>query len=105
MFFCYRQAAKCYVYMVDIEELPNISMSKWWIRGWTLQELLAPKSLDFFSRHWKFLGTKAGLVNQVSAKSGIDAAALNGGAPLSSFSLVNRMSWAAHRKTTRIEAS
>ena len=63
MFRWYQNAAKCYVY------LSNISMGKytlssepiwesdfrrsqWFTRGWTLQELLAPRSVEFFFLGW-----------------------------------------------------
>ena len=68
----YRDAAKCYVYLSDVpgstSDTDNNSHllpwelafreSKWFTRGWTLQELLAPTSVEFFSRHSKPLGDK-----------------------------------------------
>jgi hypothetical protein len=61
MFRWYRDAAKCYVYLSDVstgkhswssERLWEVGFrqSRWFTRGWTLQELLAPRSVEFFSQ-------------------------------------------------------
>jgi hypothetical protein len=70
----------------------------------TLQELIAPISVDFFSMEGARLGTKTELESKISGITGIPIAALRG-APLSGFSVEERKSWAAHRKTKRIEDS
>src|SRR3954447_12685662 len=62
MFRWYHHAAKCFVFLSDVsvglnEETwePDLRKSRWFTRGWTLQELLAPRSVDFFSREGKWL--------------------------------------------------
>ncbi|KAH9203198.1 hypothetical protein DL95DRAFT_506417 [Leptodontidium sp. 2 PMI_412] len=76
--------------------------SNWFTRGWTLQELIAPKSVEFFSKEGKLLGDKSTLERQVCEITGIPAKALRG-SPLSDFSITERMSWAGRRKTSREE--
>jgi hypothetical protein len=116
MFRWYRDEAKCYVYLSDIPrhavdmnsqstQLPWESafrQSRWFTRGWTLQELIAPICVEFFSRDWEFLGDKISLERYICEISGIPAKALQGNA-LSDFSVAERMSWAVNRETTRKE--
>jgi hypothetical protein len=65
--------------------------SRWFTRGWTLQELLAPASLEFFSVDGQPLGDKRSLEQQIHRITGIPVKALQGN-PLSSFSITKRMS-------------
>ena len=67
MFRWYRHADKCYVFLSDVTTYKceteqawqsAFRSSRWFTRGWTLQELLAPKSVDFFSLEEKLLGDK-----------------------------------------------
>ncbi|KAF2468371.1 HET-domain-containing protein [Lindgomyces ingoldianus] len=98
MFLWYRNAARCYVYMSDVSSpLPETSKeatpppwvsdfqkSRWLTRGWTLQELLAPGTVEFFSRERRKLGDKLSLAQQVHEITGIPHFALQG-ASLSQF--------------------
>ncbi|KAF8862778.1 HET-domain-containing protein [Acephala macrosclerotiorum] len=111
MFRWYSNARHCYVYLIDvsahdidqdIDQKSAFRKSRWFGRGWTLQELLAPKSVKFFSREGKQLGDKNSLVQLICEITGIPTAALQG-APLPSFSVPARISWANGRKTTREE--
>lgn len=110
MFRWYGAAIKCYVYLSDVSEPGNLTPtidsgfanSRWFTRGWTLQELIAPKSVEFFSWEGKSLGYKADMLHEISKITGIPIEALQG-TPLSKFSVAERMSWAAGRKTTREE--
>ncbi|PQE20984.1 HET domain-containing protein [Rutstroemia sp. NJR-2017a BBW] len=85
---------------------PNLTSaifeSQYFSRGWTLQELIAPKEVVFYSGDWQKISTKKELIDGLSYTTGIDAAALRG-EPLASFSVANRMSWASRRQTTREE--
>lgn len=72
-------------------------------RGWTLQELLAPSEIVFFSRDWVEIGKKSTLCGILSKITRIDEKILMHVKPLESASIAKRMSWAAHRKTTRSE--
>jgi hypothetical protein len=116
MFRWYRNAAKCYVYLSDVPrdapdtddafcQLPWESAfrkSRWFTRGWTLQELIAPKYVEFFSKYWEQLGNKASLGTIIHEITGIPDKALQG-VPLSDFTVTERMSWAVQRETTRKE--
>ena len=78
--------------------------SEWFTRGWTLQELLAPRYVVFLSQNWRALGTKDSLVDLLEEITGIDAPVLFGeSGSLDKVSVARRMSWAAGRKTTRVE--
>ena len=115
MFRWYRNAAKCYVYLSDVStngsdpvEPPLKSWhsafrkSRWFTRGWTLQELIAPLSVEFFCFNGKRLGDKKSLERQLHEITGIAVPALQGSS-LSGFSVRDRMSWAANRETQREE--
>jgi hypothetical protein len=116
MFRWYRSAARCYVYLSDVsapsleyEEEARSSLwdsefreSEWFTRGWTLQELLAPGVVEFFSRDWVKLGDKTSLIQQIHETTGIPRLALEG-APLSQFPVNERLRWKGDRKTRRDE--
>jgi hypothetical protein len=108
MFRWYRNAAKCYVYLADVSmgSQDNIDQalqkSRWFTRGWTLQELIAPGSVEFFSSDDKRLGDKKSLEQQLFNITGVALAALRGD-PLNSFSVEERMSWAEKRTTKKEE--
>ncbi|OCL13222.1 hypothetical protein AOQ84DRAFT_385551 [Glonium stellatum] len=76
--------------------------SKWFTRGWTLQELIAPSLVEFYDSNWTEIGTKATLEDFLTDKTGIPREALRGGNP-SACNVVQRMQWASRRVTTRIE--
>jgi len=73
--------------------------SKWFTRGWTLQELLAPATVEFFSQNGKFLGTKISLEREIHEVTRIPVNAIRG-QRFSDFSIEERMSWSAGRRTT-----
>ncbi|KAH8664470.1 heterokaryon incompatibility protein-domain-containing protein [Xylariales sp. PMI_506] len=102
MFRWYREAAICYAHLSDAEDLTQIEHSRWFSRGWTLQELVAPKTVIFYSSDWHNLGTKSELSKILSDVTGIDESYLTG-EDLESASVAKRMSWASQRKTSRIE--
>jgi hypothetical protein len=49
---------ECYVYLADLTSISELLASRWFTRGWTLQELIAPESALFFNKHWQEIGTK-----------------------------------------------
>lgn len=99
MFRYYSSAVKCYVYLADVESEEDFGASRWFTRGWTLQELLAPRTVEFFSKEGELLGTKLSLESEISRITGIPGAALRG-RELASFSVEERMGWAKTRTTT-----
>jgi acyl carrier protein len=122
MFQWYKLAAKCYVYLSDVpsdEETREqmFEKSKWFTRGWTLQELLAPQELVFFAQDWTSIGYKASigandqdsdegcvdLTKEISRITEIPIEYLMGQKAISQACLAQRMYWAARRETTRAE--
>ncbi|KAH6698527.1 heterokaryon incompatibility protein-domain-containing protein [Leptodontidium sp. MPI-SDFR-AT-0119] len=105
MYRWYQNAKVCYAYLEDIpseytrEDLQN---SRWFKRAWTLQELLAPMKVVFYSKEWLSIGTKASLQTAISEITGIDENYLARGW-LPGASVAKRMSWAANREATRSE--
>jgi hypothetical protein len=101
MFTWYRNSSICYAYLSDVpwikpsstsdECFENLHESRWFRRGWTLQELIAPVGLTFYSADWRPMGTKLQLCNVVSKICGIATDALMG-RPLKEFSVGERMS-------------
>ena len=66
MFEWYSKSTACYAYLDDVtletgvaDESSSFRNSKWWTRGWTLQELLAPSSVIFYDQSWNEIGTKS----------------------------------------------
>jgi hypothetical protein len=111
MFRWYHDADKCYVYLSDVSISGSsknetweqtFQKSRWFTRGWTLQELIAPASVEFFSIEGERLGDKKSLERQIHDITGIATQALQG-TPLSHFGVDKRMSWAAKRETKREE--
>ncbi|KAM5545467.1 hypothetical protein V8D89_000505 [Ganoderma adspersum] len=106
MFTWYRKATICYAFLADVpeddfhERLPH---SRWFTRGWTLQELIAPRHLVFLTSEWKTMGTKATLAFEVERITGIDYLVLLDRQSLDDVGVARRMSWASKRQTTRVE--
>ncbi|KAK0728308.1 heterokaryon incompatibility protein-domain-containing protein [Lasiosphaeria miniovina] len=109
MFAWYRASKVCYVYLADVtadgveDIMPALRISRWFTRGWTLQELLAPENVVFFSRDWIRLGTKIELAKEISAVTGIHQRYLQSSDAIFSASVAGRMSWMRNRVTTRVE--
>jgi hypothetical protein len=116
MFRWYRNAKKCYVYLTDVsapahdgDVPPSLSTweaafrdSRWFTRGWTLQELIAPAVVEFFSQGGKLLGNKKSLEKPIHEITQIPIQALRGN-PFSDFSIAERKGWAAERQTAEEE--
>ena len=117
MFRWYSDAKKCYVYLSDVlknattendeplrsEWKEQFRRSRWFTRGWTLQELIAPSSVEFFASDSQRLGNKMSLTVLLSEITGIPVDALRGTSPLSNFATDERMSWSNGRETARPE--
>ncbi|KAI0665875.1 hypothetical protein C8Q78DRAFT_930901, partial [Trametes maxima] len=113
MYDWYRYADVCYVFLPDVPTPAMVAdlhapgsafqNSRWHKRGWTLQELLAPGVVVFFSSEWNIIGTKHTLAALIHAITGIDRDVLTFQRPLEEFSVACRMSWAASRETSREE--
>ncbi|KAK5094369.1 hypothetical protein LTS08_008650 [Lithohypha guttulata] len=115
MYRWYQEAIKCYVYLPDVSCPqrgsggdayalwgPQFHVSKWFARGWTLQELLAPKTVEFYSCEGPWLGDKTTLAQQIHQITGVPVDALHSSS-LAQFSTIERMRWAEGRKTKKPE--
>lgn len=105
MWIWYKLSTICYVYLFDVT-VPSFSefaQSSWWTRGWTLQELLAPQELTFFTAEWNAIGPKKHMDMTISRITNINPNIVNGTIPLRSVCIAQRMSWASTRTTSRIE--
>ncbi|KAH6656094.1 hypothetical protein BKA67DRAFT_622504 [Truncatella angustata] len=99
MFQWYKSATRCYVYLSDVNNSGSgLRKSRWFTRGWTLQELVAPMSIEFFSSGWHRLGDKQSLEAEIRQITGISVEVLRG-RRLSDVSVVERMSWLTKRQT------
>jgi hypothetical protein len=102
MYMWYKQSALCIVYLEDVPRKP-FEKSEWFDRGWTLQELIAPKAVSFIDHHWTPIGTKLELLDTLSERARIPKDILNNEAEPSTYSVAQRMSWASQRVTKRLE--
>lgn len=98
MYEWYHKSTVCYAYLTDVTSFSDLPRSRWWTRGWTLQELLAPRCVLFFNRLGECLGDKSSLENMIVTRTTIPANALRGW-PLTSFSIEARLSWIGDRQT------
>ena len=114
MFRWYKDARICYVYLADVSltcedssgigsEFVAFENSKWFKRGWTLQELIAPEHATFYSHDWIYIDTKRNLAQTIGKITGIDIAVLDKRADYLDCTVGRRMSWASSRQTTRLE--
>jgi len=111
MYLYYYNAAECLVYLEDVpgknergvagvDQLDAIKSSRWFTRGWTLQELVASKTRYFFAGDWSPIEEfedLAGFNSVVARVTGIDEQVLRYRNTLSTFPIAQRMCWASRR--------
>ncbi|KAL7803073.1 ankyrin repeat-containing domain protein [Trichoderma afarasin] len=102
MYQWYVEADVCYGFLADVPSKVAFSESRWFTRGWTLQELIAPETMIFLDDAWNELGTRESLKQEISKRTGIPMSVLSGSS-LGSVSVAQKMSWAASRQTSRSE--
>ena len=113
MFYWYQKSAACIVFFDDLPPSPTgadtiatedeLRECRWFTRGWTLQELIAPSSITFLDRTWTFRGDKKRLCPILSLITSIPVEVLSQTRPLDNIAVAQRLSWASGRYTTRIE--
>jgi hypothetical protein len=120
MFRWYQMAEVCYAYLDDVQIFlepgvngvllsderfseDELARSRWFTRGWTLQELVAPNEVVFYGKGWKYMDTKSWLREPLERITGISADVLWDSTQLEDESIAQRMSWMARRETTRVE--
>ncbi|KAK7440030.1 hypothetical protein VKT23_017281 [Stygiomarasmius scandens] len=112
MYAYYQNAKVCYAYLGDIsEEFDSSSSSRsralrllwsrWFQRGWTLQELVAPRTVIFFNKHWEWIGDKCGFRDDICLLTTIPRTVLSGEQSIQDVDVIARMTWAMRRETTR----
>ncbi|GKZ77709.1 hypothetical protein AnigIFM56816_000490 [Aspergillus niger] len=113
----YAQSRICYAHLADVPPITDqefdkaaFSQSRWFTRGWTLQELIAPCELVFLAQDWSFLVARETIAELISDITGISHLFLEARpdnedlkSNLMSTSIAERMSWASERETTRTE--
>jgi hypothetical protein len=111
MFKWYRKAVVCYVVLEDLVEDTaldvtlgdRLSKCRWFTRGWTLQELLAPKRVEIFDNAWVHVGTKSDHAEAISELTRIPTDILLNKTDILRATIAERMSWASNRQTKRKE--
>ncbi|KAG5792093.1 hypothetical protein H9Q69_008877 [Fusarium xylarioides] len=118
MFRWYVESTICIAFLEDVptsesgeERRKTFVNSRWFTRGWTLQELIAPGKVVFYGRDWQRLGSRAELKEDIQSVAGINHELLDAThhmaeirqSQLGEFSVAQKMFWAAGRETTRPE--
>jgi hypothetical protein len=117
MFRWYSNAAICYVYISDVsmpghqpsppsheEWKAAFLKSQWFTRGWTLQELIAPRAVEFYSAEGTFLGDRISLENLIQDITGLPIDVLRSGSTaLTKYSDDEKFRWAESRQTKEPE--
>lgn len=109
MFRWYANAVLCVAYLTDVHgdnlkrDQDEFAASRWFTRGWTLQELIAPSEVLFYNTDWVFICRKHNASGILKSITGIEESILNHDGPIHDEPAAKRMSWAANRQTTRAE--
>lgn len=107
MFKWYQKAGVCYAYLSDVpgqdHDYAALRKSRWFRRGWTLQELIAPPQMIFFASDWSQIGPRQYLRAKITEICSIEEEYLTGHADMTTASIAKKMSWVALRQTTRKE--
>ncbi|KAF2826654.1 HET-domain-containing protein [Ophiobolus disseminans] len=107
MYQWYKKSQICFAFLSDWSEsddtIESMRHCRWFTRGWTLQELIAPATVLFFDKYYTLRGSKESLVDSLADVTAVDRRLLRGLNSLADFSVAQKMSWAANRQTTRKE--
>lgn len=111
MFVWYAKSTRGFVYLYDVhcetlstaEDKAEFAASRWFTRGWTLQELIAPPKLTFYNSQWEVLGDKSDLCELLTKITNIPIDVLRSERSHLTCSVAQRMYWAAGRTTTVVE--
>ncbi len=108
MWTYYTKSNVCYVYMADIQDYKagrgiSFQDSNWFTRGWTLQELIAPVSIQFYAADWSPIGTKLERHEEITKITTIDSHLLAQNKSIEIYTTAELFSWAAHREVTQEE--
>ncbi|THU91119.1 HET-domain-containing protein, partial [Dendrothele bispora CBS 962.96] len=117
MYAYYQNAEVCYAYLVDVKSRyrhdvfgilddhtpsgPLGQGSEWFHRGWTLQELIAPRTVVFFNKDWQYLTDKHNMRDDIYQVTSIPPTILVGTQSIQDVDFLTRMSWSVSRNTTK----
>ncbi|KAI1427645.1 heterokaryon incompatibility protein-domain-containing protein [Xylaria sp. FL1777] len=79
MFSWYRNSARCIAFLDDVDNLDQLDSSRWFTRGWTLQELIAPDNVWFYNKNWSYIGDRFSMAKRLSVLTRIDEVILRHG--------------------------
>ena len=107
MFSWYRESAITVVYLADVSDISQLKNSQWFKRGWTLQELLAPRFIRFYKDDWQPLidfdgNHKDELLTILHEITHIEINVLKEFCP-GVDNVKKRLSWVGNRTTKKIE--
>ncbi|KAI8958484.1 heterokaryon incompatibility protein-domain-containing protein [Daldinia sp. FL1419] len=121
MYKYYYKSAACFIYLEDVHKyadeanslpgvqvtrdqlLTRVKATRWVTRGWTLQELIAPKQRFFLASDWSQIEDGQDLLDTLVESTGIDKELLQDRDLMRNFCIAERMKWASRRQTTRAE--
>ncbi|KAH8723088.1 heterokaryon incompatibility protein-domain-containing protein [Phaeosphaeriaceae sp. PMI808] len=107
MYQWYWNAEVCFALLADFDDTTTLGVGlpkcRWFTRGWCLQELIAPKAVEFYEKRWNCIGAKVDLTALLSSITNIDEQVLVDRSQVEMIPVGRKMSWAARRKTTRLE--
>ncbi|KAM3422578.1 hypothetical protein BST61_g70 [Cercospora zeina] len=117
MFKWYRNAVVCVAFLEDVSEfdLGVVGRSRWFTRGWTLQELVAPRTVVIVTRGWGLIGFKGlrpvglnmelgtELEEMLTRTTGIPEPVLKDYEYSRAIGAEQKLEWMADRETTREE--
>ncbi|KJA17720.1 hypothetical protein HYPSUDRAFT_46055 [Hypholoma sublateritium FD-334 SS-4] len=108
MYNWYQSASMCITYLADTSNPSEMHRDTWFTRGWTLQELIAPRHIKFHDANWQQIipgmendKKNPQIILQIKRATGIVKDELE--TVLSKTPISRRMQWAAHRRVTREE--
>ena len=115
MFQWYANAKTCYAYLHGLDDsfIPtekddekyrkSNGWPEWFSRGWTLQEMIAPRNLQFFNKDCQSIGNKEAHAWTLHRITGVPGHILANGLEGNRPCVAQIISWAANRTTTRME--
>jgi hypothetical protein len=108
MFDWYRNAHICIAHLSDSDKGGDITKDRWFTRGWTLQELLAPARMKFYDKSWQDFTAAPNdkdhtqMLDALCRATGIPKRDLEHFVPATAR-VQEKMYWASKRRTTKIE--
>ena len=111
MYKWYMDSIICYAYLEDVRSDEDLTKpgstfrsSQWFTRGWTLQEMIAPIEIRFFTGDWVEIAKKSGISKYLHEITRVpEAVLLNPKQTIPGICVSQKMYWASGRRTTRVE--